>query len=85
MNSNELWKRGMISALCRRVIHHTEKHEAVFATEAALLSEWVEMHKIRGTNIGTACLIKSLRQIVWYPPCSSCSCGTQVLIFKVEE
>lgn len=68
----------MLSALCRRVIHHTEKHEAVFAAEATLLSEWVEMHKIRGRNIGTACLVKSLRQIIWYPPYSSCSCGTQV-------
>lgn len=85
LNSNELWKCGMLSALCRRVIHHTVKHEAVFAAEAILLSEWVEMHKIRGRNIGTACLVKSLRQIVWYPPFSSSSCGTQVLIFKVEE
>lgn len=85
MNSNELWKCGMLSALCRRIIHHTEKHEAVFATEATLLSEWVEMQKIKGRNIGTACLVKSLRQIVWYPPFSSSNCGTWVLIFKVEE
>lgn len=75
----------MLSALCRRVIHRTEKHEAVFATEAILLSEWVEMHKIRCRNVGTASLVKGLTQIVWYPPYSSSSCGTLVLIFRVEE
>lgn len=64
MNNNELWKCCMLSALCRRVVHHTERHEAVFGTEANLLSEWVEMQKSRCRNIGTACLVKSLRQIV---------------------
>lgn len=75
----------MVSALCRRVIHRTEKHEAVFATEATFLSEWVKMHKIRCRNVRTASLVKSLTQIVWYPPYSSSSCSTQVLIFRVEE
>lgn len=57
----------------------------VFLLEAPLLSEWVEMHKIRCRNTGTTCLLKSLSQIVWYPPYSSSSCGIQMLIFRVEE
>lgn len=35
-------------------------------------------------NIGAATLVKTLTQLVWYPPCSS-SCGAQVFIFKAEE
>lgn len=40
-------------------IHHTERHEAVFATEGNLLSEWVEIHKSRCRNIGPAFLVKT--------------------------
>lgn len=54
LNSNNPWKYCICSAVCRKVIHHTEKHEAVLATEGTLLSQWVEMHKIRCRNIGAA-------------------------------
>lgn len=67
-----------------QVIHHTEKYEAVLATEATSLSKCVEMHKIRCGDIGAAQLVKTLMQLVWYPPYSS-SCGAQVFIFRAEE
>jgi len=74
----------MRSAGCQRVLHHTEKHEAVLPTEATLLSKWVEIHKTGCRNIGSATLVKTLTQLVWYPPYSS-SRGAQVFIFRTEE
>lgn len=64
LNSNKPWKYYTYSIVCKRLIHHTEKNEAVLATKGNFIIEMVEMYKSKCRTIGIANLDKTLVQLV---------------------